>query len=285
MNRIGDIIQDNFSKQTQAEFDESCRMIVLKMEKIGNTKAAARALLEWRGGDCPDCSKPYRKVVTKNKFADFVSFAPSCTCEQEQQRNSEQVVDIRLKAAGVPSAYITSAFTGWDTTVDPALTDAMFRVRRYAEEARHKNGLGLIMHGAVGAGKTRCAVSVLRHAMQQQPSIRVVFLPMSDLLGKIIRNASSREYVEQIAENEIVVIDDLDKIATEKEWAQSQVFALFDSLYRENRALIGTTNCDGIQSLTDKFGQAVVSRWISNTELVGFPGGRAADYRIRERRT
>ena len=45
----------------------------------GLTKAAEQIMLSLSGGDCTECGKPWEKVETKNNFAAFTYYRPTCT--------------------------------------------------------------------------------------------------------------------------------------------------------------------------------------------------------------
>jgi DNA replication protein DnaC len=267
------------------------------------------------GGECPWCHKPWKKKevqgdVTKTErvwdkekrawveetkvlpafLGAFSYFIPSCYCYKKfsDNRNSETnkraYIDERLEEAHIPKGEWASTFANWDYGVSEKITDSMKACNEWYRADYWKDGKGLILCGAVGTGKTRCAVMIAQEILEKEPERRLRFLPMADLITFIIRDQTEQGYIEALLGNEIIIVDDMDKVPVDKEWARNQIFSFFDACIREGVCLIGTTNLKGPDEMAEKFDYSIVSRIMGKCFFLPFDGTRDDDYRIIRRK-
>lgn len=303
---------------TQGVVNETGEKLVALLKNAGAPYEDVTEIeMELHGGNCPWCSRPWKLVkasgdVTKKQkvwdkearawkmeakttigyFGQFEYYAPICYCYQKDRAVREKGVaqinylEAKLIEAKIPKSEWKSDFSNWDYGVNPDLNNAMKACLAWAESDAWSGGLGLglMLCGAVGTGKTRCTVMLARYIMERDPEIRVRFLPMSDLLTCIIKDQTNGGYLESLLDNQIIIVDDMDKVPADKEWARSQVFSFYDMCLREGVSLIGTTNLKGPDEMVEKFEYAVVSRIMGNCKFVKFDGQRADDYRLIRRK-
>lgn len=275
----------------------------------------AEVELELHGGECPFCHKPWKeklvsgdvatvgKVFDKEKrervlkketlegyFGRFRYFTPTCYCikklQQERKggQDEKSYLETKLIEAHIPRGEWLSTWETWDFNVKEEITATMRGCADWIKLGIWRQGNGVILCGAVGTGKTRCAIMMVRDILEKEPECAIRFLPMSELLSAIIRDQSEGGFIEGLLKNKVIIMDDMDKIASEKEWARSQVFSFIDACIREGISLIGTTNLSGPDELADKFDYTIVSRLVGKCLFIPFLGKREDDYRILRRK-
>lgn len=266
----------------QAQFVADMEAVLEKMKNVGvPDEVIEDSYAETYGGSCRICGKEYRAVQVRNDFADFVRYEPACQCisKEDEEREHRTQVWHAMRAGGVPSGYINVSFENWDSDIAPGIEKAFRAAYEYASERLYDKGKGLIMYGAVGSGKTRCGISVLR-VIAENGGKAFYFLPMSNLIAKLIEE---KGYLETLLQYDIVMFDDIDKINTQSDYVKTQVFSVFDSMMREERVIIGTTNMQD-KDFDEKLGSAVTSRLMERNIFVKFDGGKElADYRLKRK--
>ena len=120
-------------------------------------------------------------------------------------------------------------------------------VRPRARRATSTAGKGLWLFGDVGTGKTTLAMLVSKAALEAGHSVAIYSLPR--LLNEIRRTyeeGSDSSYVQlldRLAEVDLLHVDDL---GAEKSsaWVLEQLYAIVNSRYEAERAMVITTNLD-----------------------------------------
>ena len=278
-------------KMTQAQAEEISLETIRRMKNKGAAyEDIVQAEMELTGGHC-QCGKAWRKVEKTGAIGAFSFFMPTCGCLENQRLRrtaeaAEQVVRAeRYQAARIPRPEWPADWSNWDYRAGEPLNDSMKWCMDYYKSQQWRHGQGVILCGSVGAGKTRCAIMLLKTIMDSDPKIKGYFLPMSDLLSMVIRSQSEGGMIQDLLENQVIVIDDMDKVPVDKEWARTQIFAFYDSMFREGITMIGTTNLNkGDPAWGTKFDYSVYSRLQGKCAFEQFNGGPANDYRILKRK-
>lgn len=260
----------------------------------------ASALLEWKGGKCPVCGTEYKRVHSHNVakvkkhryengkrieyeeekvFSDFYYYVAQCNCLETKgkEREKEKVLNDKVLAAGIPEAFKDVEFYTWDYTVDKGATDCMKKALRILEDGDFFAGLGAVLCGTPGRGKTNVAVSMLRWIIQKYPNYALRFEPMADLINRIISGGKERDYESELLMYDVILMDDIDKIHAENEWVKIKVFNILDALLRKKKHVIITTEFLTVQDFANKFSKAVESRLVGGCQFILFPEGE--DYR------
>lgn len=240
--------------------------------------------MERHGGDCPSCGKPWKMAIVKNRFADFSFYEPDCLCPVcSDPLGLDDVKAQRLykNYAGIPEKEMKSKYDTWDYTVSKSITESMRESHRHLTcgDLLEKR-IGLILYGAVGTGKTRCGIMLMHEIHATKPKVKMQFISMASLLSNIIHD--KKGYIESLMKNDLLMLDDVDKIASENAWAQEQVFSLFDTIFRENKTLVATSNAQNIDTFSKKFSDAVASRIIGSCLFIKFDGTKNDDYRLKK---
>lgn len=271
----------------QQDFDNLMLGVLEKMQSGGSSEEEiARARREWRGGDCPKCGTPYKQEeVKENRITSrsWKYYLPNCNCEQveEMRRERKQKLDAVCEKAGVPAMYFDATMENLNTEVSDKIKSAYARVLEWygngwESPLKKVNSAfsSLFMYGAVGTGKTHCAVAMLKRFGDTDS----VFLRMAGLVADIIEK---RVNVDEVSRKKLIVIDDLDKISMASEWAKEQVFRLIDSAIGRQSIIIITSNFQSAQDIAEKLGEALMSRLMMVCRWVKFDGTPADDYRLK----
>jgi DNA replication protein DnaC len=283
---------------SQENAEAAARLTIKTMRERNYPEAQVYlAEMELAGGPCRECQKPWVKVNSKNKITELTYFIPDCTCVIDKERaEAEKDIRQRYKMSRYRNAHIPEdeweiSWDNWDTRVFPsekeinraAINRAMDECAKYASGNEWRRGEGLILCGYPGTGKTRCALNILKDILDANPMIQGAFIHIDDLAERIIKSDDHRGYIGSLLENSIVIIDDMDRIPTDKEWMRGQVFGLYNRLIQEGIAIVGTTNLESEEEISRKFEQAIVSRLFGYCRIVKFGGGPENDYRILRR--
>jgi DNA replication protein DnaC len=303
-------------KVTQESAETAPNKLLDALKAVGAPEEDIQEIeLELHGGECPYCHKPWKekqvtsdvvkhdrvwdteksewidkKEVIHNLFGSFKYFIPTCHCihrlqaKRAEDTGQKEHVDFKLMDAHIPRAEWKSTWATWDYRVKPAITESMRSCKEWTDRGFWKEGRGLILCGGVGTGKTRCAVMMAQDIIEKEANCALRFLPMADLLSAIIRDETKGGFIDSLLENKVLIIDDMDKVPSDKEWARSQVFSFYDSCIREGISLIGTTNLNGPDEMSEKFDYTIVSRLMGRCLFIPFKGDREDDYRILRRK-
>ena len=137
-------------------------------------------------------------------------------------------------------------------------------VRRYVREIdeRLDAGDGLWFHGPVGTGKTSLAMLVSKAALDAGHTVAIYSLPR--LLAEIrttFDDGSEQSYTELLDRLTGVDLLHIDDVGAEKTspWVLEQLYALINTRYEEERAVIITTNLER-DPLAEQINERTVSR-------------------------
>jgi DNA replication protein DnaC len=283
---------------SQENAEAAARLTIKTMREQNYPEAQIYlAEMELGGGPCRECQKPWVHVSSKNTIAELTYFIPDCSCIVDKER-VEAEKDIkhryqlsRYRNAHIPEDEWESKWSSWDNRTFPkenganrvGINRAMNECQQYSAGSEWRRGEGLILCGAPGTGKTRCALTILKDILDQNPMVHGAFIHIDDLAERIIKSDDHRGYIGSLLENSIVVIDDMDRIPTDKEWMRGQVFSLYNRLIQEGIAIVATTNLASEEEISRKFEGAIVSRLFGYCRLVKFGGDPSNDYRILRR--
>lgn len=249
------------------------------------------------GEACPHCGR--------EEYEEFFAFTPKLTerfggigrwalrpCSpecvaREEVREWERV---RTQARGerlirrseLPSMYGEFGFETFDSSVSEAARDALSACRSYAEEyrARAYRGEGLVIHGAVGTGKSHLAVSLMREIMKLHGT-PALFVTVPSLLEteRSSYDQDSAPVVGGVVTAQAADLLILDDLGAERmtEWAKEKMFVLINHRYAQGMPTVITTN-DGAYETKERIGERSFSRLAERCEWIPLEG---EDYRMR----
>jgi DNA replication protein DnaC len=178
-----------------------------------------------------------------------------------------------LEISRLPKRYWTCSFATATSTLENQA--AIEKVKVYAENFTGRGGVVLL--GPGGTGKTHMVACMIDSLTSR--GIRALFGNVLDLLGRLRRSyddgAQEEEWriIDELASAPLLVIDDLGKEKVSG-WVEQTLYRIVDMRYRENRALVVTSNftLSELEKRYNDVGSALISRIAEMCEGVRLGG-------------
>lgn len=171
----------------------------------------------------------------------------TCKCQKEADEKAEAErqaaefknnLEARWRADGFHDpSYLKPTFSD-DDGANQKLTGVC---KKYADRWPEmlENGMGLLLYGGVGGGKTFLAGCVCNALLKKQVSVCATSFPR---VLNVLQNSMDRQKaLDRLARYQCVLLDDFG-VERGTEYAQEQLFAVVDARYRAKRPTIITTN-------------------------------------------
>lgn len=189
-------------------------------------------------------------------------------------------IDKMLRRSGYPERvdeYELASFNAYTGELSYAKGVANEYIDDYEEN--RKQGVGLVIYGTNGIGKTHLAVSVARELVERQKIVTTRFWDFREFMEHLRKfNDESRASLEESANVDLLVLDDLNDVADATPWMVQQVGTLVNNRWRNRLPMIVTTN-DPLPHYTSILGPRTVSRLVECLITLDFEGD---DYRIKK---
>lgn len=220
---------------------------------------------------CRRCGTEYK--LNKN-IADFLpeslkekmKYIPSCDCLEKDSKYELEVMDKKLEAERRVSRI--------KRFKDVSIVDSKFNKSffKYAEETKSINmckkyadkfvektpKVGMYLYGPVGTGKTFAACCMANELMESNKATLVMNLGL--YLTKLKREWAEAEndVLNYAKECDMLIIDDfgVEKVT---EFVLEKLFALVDTRYRSQKAMVITSNLS-LDEIRAKFGDRIADR-------------------------
>ncbi len=217
---------------------------------------------------CPECGGTGRLTVVVFK------------AEREEDCGCRWRAESYLREAHFPDRFAgnTLADLQWGR-FSPALVAG---VQSFAEllEAYGAEGIGVVLVGNVGNGKTHIAVGFGKLACGLGYS--AAFVTLADTLEDL-RSTYSQAHSQAQADNPLAVLLDVDwlilddlGIESDSPWVREKVYQLVNRRWLARKPMIVTTN-KSPEELTRRYGEGVVSRLWGDSVVLHF---QAEDFRL-----
>jgi DNA replication protein DnaC len=198
---------------------------------------------------CEKCRGTGMQVI---RTSDGQQFAQSCDCQIVVR------VERALQRAGIPHRYHGKSLQSFETDgKDPSLYSALDHARRFVDNYPFgMNGLGLLLVGSSGLGKTHLAAGIL-HALVIEKRVNGLFFDYHDLLKRIQNSynpsvaATELSVLRPVFDAEVLVLDDLGATRP-TDWVWDTVAHILNARYGRNQTTIITTNFPNRPSLVNR---------------------------------
>ena len=195
------------------------------------------------------CSKCNTKKQTRVAVLGIEKVVP-CICHcaaveynRQQEEAERQEYERRIERYRQSAGFSDKAMETWtfanDDMANPKLTQVM---QKYVEEfpKLRKDGIGLLLWGSVGTGKTYAAACIVNALIDKgYPCMITSFSRIANILQGM--REGKQEYLDKLNSFPLLVLDDLGA-ERKSEYMQEQVFNVIDNRYRMNLPIIVTTN-------------------------------------------
>lgn len=161
---------------------------------------------------------------------------------------------IDLEKYGIYKRYKDSTFEKIAETMPATQKEAYERCRAYAEDFDEykKDGIGLILKGSVGTGKTALAVAILQKVIRSYGS--GYFIPMASLMDRLLSMSKGDKdefdrFEKRVRNTPLLVLDDLGA-EYENNWVRNKVDSIITERTNRQMPTIITTNLKANELMT-----------------------------------
>ena len=216
---------------------------------------------------CGKCHTPKQTRVMA--FGKERIIGCNCKCESEayaKRKEDEKQKEFNEKVKRLKKLGFTEArLAEYTFDNDDGSNEELSKIaKKYADEF-HKfrnEGIGLLMYGNVGGGKTFMASAIANELIAKGVPCSVTSFP--HLANLDIQKR--QDYINNMNDFDLIVIDDL-AVERNTEYMNEMVYTVIDSRYRAKLPIIVTTNLTGdeIKAATDVNKKRVYSRLFEMT--------------------
>lgn len=218
-----------------------------KLERMKETKVSPDDYMENGLLHCGKCNTPkqLRMTFSGKDRPEIVPIACQCMKDADaeaERRDAKQRFDAEMEKR-LSTYSITDRWYKGNTfsADDSPESESSKACRDYVEkwEDVKENGLGLLMYGSVGTGKSFYACAIVNALLDKRVPAAVTSFPR---LLNILQGTSDRQAViDHLQAYHLLVIDDLGAERASA-YAEEQVFAVIDARVRSGLPMIITTN-------------------------------------------
>lgn len=226
-------------------------------ETFKGIEQRAANVAHWEQGDffnddgllcCHKCGTPKQTKIFLFDKERIVACLCKCAVEArdaaEREREHQEFMRRceKIRRAAFPESSMQDWTFANDDMSNLRLTKAMQKYVEHFAELKPQ-GMGLLLYGSVGTGKTFAACEVANALIDKgYPVLVTNFARLSNTLQGMFDGR--QEYIDSLNRFSLLVLDDL---AAERntEYMQEQVFNIIDARYRAQLPMIITTNLTG----------------------------------------
>ena len=184
-----------------------------------------------------------RETIIQLPFGDAKPRKVRCWCgcpteeDKRKEREAQIELDRRLSVCFRGCEEMRSCRFDTDDGTHPELSNAAkLYAANFAEHLR--NGMGLLLHGPVGTGKTFLAACIANEVMAQGYRVRMSnFATLADEMW----TADKAAYIADLTKYPLLILDDLG-VERKSEYMQEMVYKIVNARYVAGVPVIVTTN-------------------------------------------
>ena len=192
---------------------------------------------------CPLCEGTGWKTLPAQPGAPKDRRVTRCDCQLRARNRT------LLASANIPRRYEHCELASYTTDFPGAhasLAFAHLSACKFAQEYDPRDGMGLLIIGKIGTGKTHLAVGIIKEIILNK-GIACLFYDYRELLKEIQNSYNATvdttelDVLRPVFETDVLVLDELGAVKP-TEWVGDTVSLILNSRYNHNRATIITTN-------------------------------------------
>lgn len=221
---------------------------------------------------CEDCQDGlYRNTDGKVVECDRMKLPPvdENACHKKRSQWLET-----LKKAGIERRYIDAHLSNLDSIYNVYQQQ---QVREYCAsiQSNIENGIGIILRGPVGTGKTTLGIAVLQHALLN--GYGALFVPTASLLDNIFTLKATNiedwaSYEKRLRTASLLMLDDLGTETDKTDgWVITKLDAIISERYNRMLPVIITTNLTSEQ-MKGKYAERIIDRLKQTSLVLNFKG-------------
>lgn len=191
---------------------------------------------------CKLCGTPRQVIIRPLDRTLIVRCRCQCQAEaakQEEAARKARELAEQYRSVGIPDPVLRRATFEASAYQSPEIDLA----RRYVEKfpAMLERGMGLLILGDVGTGKTYLAACIANALLEQ--GVPVLMTSFGRILGNMpaITSGEQGRYLDSFNRFQLLIIDDLG-VERDTPYVLEQAYNLIDNRYRSRLPLIITTN-------------------------------------------
>lgn len=196
-------------------------------------------------------------------------------------------VEERIKNARIPVRYRDKTFADYNTEVGSI--NALKAIKKWAESIQDymNDGMGLVISGPTGVGKTHLAQAALKHIVSKN-NLSGIFITADrylDMIYEETRNNGELSdgysdpnllmYMRRVLD--VLVLDGLGSERTMTEYARNALSALIINRYEEKKITVITSTYT-METIASRYGQPLASILHESAFIIEMDG---EDYRVQ----
>ncbi len=261
---------------------------------IDNASAAQNASDDYINPDnglkyCGKCHTPKEAYFPEDqRYCDMDRHPTLCKCaaEKKAQEDAERREFERMSRISLLRSEAFHDIPAASWRFDKATTtEQLDKARTYAEcwNDFSKDGIGLLLFGDVGTGKSYVAGCIANALIDQMTT--VLFVPMSDVVNRMQGNfgADRENYMKYLMRPDLLILDDLGA-ERNTSFGKERVFDVVNRRLLSRKPMIITTNISlaTMKAATDLDDKRIYDRILEVTIPIQFKGQSFREVNRRE---
>lgn len=229
---------------------------------------------------CGKCHTPKEAFYPEaHRLNGFEKHPTDCKCaaEEREQHEAETRALNRMNHVNLlrAEAFHDIPAAAWRFDNAPVMTSPLAKAKEYAEkwDSFSREGIGLLLFGNVGTGKSYAAGCIANALIDKMVS--VLFVSMSDVINRMQGNfgADRDHYMKQLMRPALLILDDLGA-ERNTSYGKERVFDVVNKRLLSGKPLIITTNITlaAMQQATDLDDRRIYDRVLEVCVPVLFNG-------------
>lgn len=227
-------------------------------------------------GSESNCEKCGESLLLEIELFGEIRLVPRmCRCEREnfiaqkqlnENKEKQGRLETLIKNSFMDRTFTESVFEAWDFNKASKKMYTLGTKYVMKFEELKAEGLGLLIHGEPGNGKTFLSCCIANALLQKY--VPAICVSINGLLSRIKEtynkwgDEAEADILRGLGKADLLIVDDLGT-ETHTNWSQSTIYNIIDSRYRSKLPLIITTN---LQIDTNKTGGVLADMYGRRTE-------------------